>query len=137
MKSDKDLFLKKRWLAIGYAYLLFIIVISLIAEPDKALGLDGFFKLLSDKAAHFIAYGLLMGWFIQIYHTKKAHFIMAILFILMGVMLEYLQGMGQARMFEVADMLANGVGVVLAWSVAYTRLADILSWFEHQVLNLH
>lgn len=110
MNPDKELSLRKLWLVIGCAYLLFIIVITLIPEPSETFGFDELFKFLSDKAAHFMAYGLLMGWFIQIYHTKKSHIVMAISFTLMGVILEYLQGMGQARMFEVADMIANGIG---------------------------
>lgn len=133
--AAKNLVLKKLWLAIGYTYLLFVIVMTLIPEPDMVFGFDELFKLLSDKAAHFTAYALLMGWFVQIYHAKKSHFIMALSFTLMGVVLEYLQGIGQTRMFEVADMVANGTGVVLGWSIAYSRWANMLNWFE-QRLNL-
>lgn len=136
MSINEDLVLRTLWLKIGYLLVVCVIVLTLIPDPYYTLGIDDLFKDLSDKAQHLFAYVMMMGWFMQIYHSKKSHLILATSFILMGIALEFIQGLGQTRMFEVADMAANGVGVLLAWLFAYTRLANILSWFERRALKL-
>ena len=40
-------------------------------------------------------------------------------FILMGIGIEYLQRMTGYRTFDVFDMLANAVGVVLGWTAVF------------------
>ena len=137
MGINEDLVLRSLWLKIGYVLVVCVIVLTLIPDPYYTLGIDDLFENLSDKAQHLFAYVMLMGWFTQIYHSRKSHLIMATSFILMGVVLEFLQGLGQSRMFEVADMMANSIGVLLAWSVVYTRCSNILLYFERRVLNLH
>ena len=137
MSMNKDLVLRKLWLKIGYLLVICVIVLTLIPDPYYTLGIDDLFENLSDKAQHLFAYVMLMGWFTQIYHSRKSHLVLAVSFISMGVALEFLQGLSQTRMFEVADMIANSIGVLLAWSVAYTRCSNILLYFEKRVLNLH
>jgi len=48
-------------------------------------------------------------------------------FILMGIALEFLQGMTGTRSFEVFDMVANSVGVALGWiaGAAFARYVRI------------
>ena len=137
MSINEDLVLRRLWLKIGYFLVICVIVLTLIPDPYYVLGIDDLFENISDKVQHLFAYVMLMGWFTQIYHSKKNHLILATSFILMGVVLEFLQGLGQTRMFEVADMVANGIGVLLAWSVASTRCSNTLLYFERRVLNLH
>jgi len=137
MSINEDLVLRKLWLKIGYLLVICVIVLTLIPDPYETLGIDDLFEDLSDKAQHLFAYVLLMGWFTQIYHSRKSHLVLAASFISMGVALEFLQELGQTRMFEVADMIANSTGVLLAWSVAYTRCSNILLYFEKRALNLH
>ena len=137
MSINEDLVLRRLWLKIGYFLVICVIVLTLIPDPYYVLGVDNLFENLSDKVQHLFAYVMMMGWFIQIYHSKKSHLVLAVSFILMGVVLEFLQGLSQTRMFEVADMVANSIGVLLVWSVASTRCSNILLFFEKRTLNLH
>jgi len=76
-----------------------------------------------DKLGHFAAYGLLMFVFCQIYVLSRTRLVYAAGFVAMGIALEFLQGMTVYRTFDVFDMLANAVGVVLGWSAALALAA--------------
>jgi len=119
----------KRWLMIGWAILGMIIVVSLIPDPGGAL--LGDFKP-NDKVAHFIAYGILMGWFSQLYHAMHTRLLLAVLFICLGVTLEFLQGFTYYRMYEHYDMLANSIGVILGYVFSFGVLGELLLKFEQR-----
>jgi VanZ family protein len=70
-----------------------------------------------DKLGHFLAYGTLMFWFSQLYE-KRTRLAYAIGFIAMGIGLEFIQGALGYRTYEVFDMYANSLGVLLGWAVA-------------------
>ena len=120
---------KSLWLVIGYAMVLFVIYSSLVSSPPS-IGVE-----LHDKIMHTVGYFGLMGWFIQIYHTKKSQTILAVLFILMGISLEFLQDLGGVRFFEFNDMLANTAGVLLAWALVKTPFIKILVFVESKLVN--
>ncbi len=73
-----------------------------------------------DKLGHFAAYGLLMFWFCQLYLERKTRVLYCLSFAVMGVGLEYLQGQLGFRTYEVFDMYANTLGVLLGWALALT-----------------
>ena len=101
---------QKLWLAIGYGLIVLVIYLSVSSHPPLPDVEIPFF----DKIGHVSAYFVMMAWFSQIYHVKKQRFIYALIFIVLGVAMEFLQSLDPARMFEVADMVANTAGVVLA-----------------------
>ena len=70
-----------------------------------------------DKLGHLLAYGSLMFWFSQVY-AKTTRMFYAIGFIAMGIGLEFVQGQLDYRTFEVFDMYANALGVLLGWALA-------------------
>jgi glycopeptide antibiotics resistance protein len=72
----------------------------------------------SDKLGHFAAYGLLMFWFCQLYLERKSRILYCLGFVVMGVGLEYVQGALGFRTYEVFDMYANTLGVLLGWAFA-------------------
>jgi len=119
------------WLIIGYAMVAFVVYSSLESAPIEVINFEG-----SDKVMHMTAYFGLMGWFLQIYHARKAQIILACAFIAMGVILEILQGLGGVRFFEFYDMLANSTGVLLAWSLVKTPFPQLLQYIESKVLTL-
>lgn len=86
--------------------------------------------MLQDKIMHMLAYGLLMGWFAQIYRRVKERMVLAIALVIMGVGIEYLQGMGFHRQFDIMDMLANTSGVLIAWVLSYTWLGRVFVGVE-------
>lgn len=80
------------------------------AQPPEVLDFA-----FSDKLEHLFAYSVLMGWFGQLYVAKPRQVISAVAFCLMGVAIEYAQDWGGQRFFDVADMAANTLGVLLGW----------------------
>jgi VanZ family protein len=72
----------------------------------------------SDKVGHFLAYGTLMFWFCQLYRAMRTRVAYAAGFIAMGVAIEFLQRASGYRSFEVYDMVADALGVLLGWAVA-------------------
>ena len=72
----------------------------------------------SDKVGHFLAYGGTMFWFCLVYRSPRTRLMYAIAFIAMGIGIEYVQRWTGYRNFEVYDMVADALGVLLGWAVA-------------------
>jgi VanZ family protein len=122
---------KLLWLSIGYLMVVFVIYSSL-STSEVVLEIS-----LSDKLMHVLGYFGLMGWFMQIYRGRRAGLLLAVVFIAMGISLEFLQDLGGVRYFEVEDMLANTLGVLLAWGLSHTPVARILLWLERSLPGTH
>ena len=71
----------------------------------------------SDKVGHLLAYGTLMFWFGELY-AGQARFLYASGFVAMGIGLEIAQGALGYRSYELVDMGANTLGVLLGWAAA-------------------
>lgn len=56
-----------------------------------------------------------MAWFGMIHRRASSRWRYVALFIAIGVVLEFLQQWGGVRYFELTDMAANTVGVLLGW----------------------
>jgi len=120
---------KDLWLIVGLCMVIFIIYSSLVgAPPSVDMGVEW-----QDKVLHTTGYFGLMGWFMQIYHQQKTRYVLAIIFIAMGISIEFLQDFGGVRYFEVSDMFANTLGVLLAWSLVLTPFPKLLIWFENKL----
>ena len=106
--------------AIGWGLVATIVWLSVMPEPPR---LD--FEQ-SDKLGHFIAYGSLMFWFALLYPTTRARVAYGVAFIALGIGLEFVQGALGYRTFDVFDMVANTLGVLLGWAAALLvpRLRD-------------
>ena len=111
----------KLWLTLGWLLVALIVFLSLWPKPPKPMELKGI-----DKISHITAYMTLTLWFANIYPQRSTRLQMSIGFFVMGVCLEFLQGMTQYRTFSYIDMLANGIGIFLALYLAKTRLATYL-----------
>jgi VanZ family protein len=103
---------RKVLLGLGWAWVAGIVWLSLTPSPPKV----DFAQ--SDKLGHFLAYGSLMLWFCFLYAAAKTRIAYAAGFVAMGIGLEFIQGMLGYRTFEVLDMLANTIGVLLGWAAA-------------------
>ena len=121
-KAVPDLKLRFLWLTIGYGLVALVVFLSLTSSPvDMEMGLP-----YEDKVFHAFAYFVLMVWFGQIYHDKFQRNMIAIVFVFMGITLEYLQSFDANRYSEFADMIANAAGVALGLSVALTCAKNVL-----------
>jgi VanZ family protein len=127
--TDKTLRYKNIWLILGLAMIAFVVYETLTSSPIK----PGF--KVSDKILHIVGYFGMMAWFIQIFQLRKQQAVLAAAFICMGVMLEFIQGWSGVRQYEIADMLANTTGVIIAWTLAITRFSNILFAVESFIFN--
>ena len=121
----------KLWLSIGWLMVAALCYFSLTSNPPT-LGID--FEYF-DKIRHFVAYFILMFWFSQLYKKNKDRIGYGLFFISMGIMLEVLQGLGGVRYFEYYDMLANTLGVGLAWLIIKKRGDALLLSIERIIIN--
>ena len=104
--------MRKASVAAGWAWAAAIVWLSLTPRPPEIDLPQG------DKLGHFVAYGLLMFWFSQLYLQPRTRISYAAGFVAMGVGLEVLQGALGFRTYEVFDMYANTLGVLLGWAAA-------------------
>lgn len=74
----------------------------------------------SDKFGHLLAYGVLMLWFCLLYRSPRLQLAYGCAWIAMGVALEFAQGVTGYRSFEIADMMANSLGVLVGWGISAT-----------------
>ena len=68
-----------------------------------------------DKAQHALAFALLTGWAFLLWPERKTRVIMGML--AYGAFLEWAQGMTGWRYPELADWLADALGVFAAWLI--------------------
>ena len=121
---ETDLVYKKTWLALGAAFVLLVIYLSLTTHPIDAPTIDGF------KSGHVLAYGWLMFWYLQIYRSRGRVLSIALGLCLMGVTLEFLQGMTNYRHFGYSDMRDNAIGVVIGLLLGLTPMRNLLARVE-------
>jgi VanZ family protein len=108
--------MRKAGIAAGWGWAAAIVWLSLtpsLPEIDIAQG---------DKLGHLAAYGVLMFWFALLYAGRRARLAYAVGFTAMGVGLEFAQGALGYRAYEVLDMGANTLGVLLGWAAAALAL---------------
>jgi len=130
-RPEPDLKLRFLWLAIGYALVMLVVFLSLTSSP---IDMGERFPY-EDKVYHALAYFTLMVWFGQIYHDRFQRNMIALVFIFMGVAMEYLQSFDPNRMAEFADMVANTTGVALGFWLTLGPLRNALLNFERLVFR--
>ncbi len=131
MQPQPALKLRPLWLTLGWLLVASVWYLSLTPKPPQIdLGIDFF-----DKISHFTAYAIMMGWFMQLYYSARTRFIYALGFICMGIAIEFVQGMGPHRLFEVADMLANSMGALVSLSFMRTGFCRQLWHIEQKIFN--
>ena len=99
-------------LGLGWGWAAAIVWLSLTPSPPRVDVEYG------DKLGHLAAYGLLMLWFSLLYHRPRTRALYMVVFMAMGVGLEFLQGWPGYRTYEVFDMFANSLGVLLGSAAA-------------------
>ena len=104
--------MRRAGLAIGWVLVAIIWWLSLTPQPPH-VDFES-----SDKVGHFLAYGGVMFWFCALYRNPRVRLAYAIGLIAMGIAIEYIQRWTGYRSFEVYDMVADALGVLLGWAVA-------------------
>ena len=119
--------LTKAWLWCGWAFVVLVVYLSLTPEPIDMGRIDDV------KVGHLLAYGWLVLWFSQGYRSLRARAAVAIGFALMGVALEYAQGVTGYRTFAYSDMRDNVFGVGMGFALGWTPLGNVLGAVEAKV----
>ena len=103
---------------------LLVILLSLTPAP-MLLPVDQ-----GDKYQHILGYAVLMSWFATLYATFAQRMLFAIGFVLLGISLEYVQRWTGYRTFDVADMVADAIGVTVGWLLSPPRTTYYLCLIE-------
>ena len=115
------------WLAVGFGLVAVVIYLSLATEAPDPGRIEGV------KSGHLAAYFVLMLWFSQIFRAWWQRLLIGVALTLMGIGLEYAQGMTAHRTFAYADMWDNAFGVVLGLAEAFTPLGTTLQRVEARI----
>jgi VanZ family protein len=114
------------WLLIGYGLIALVVYLSVTSNPIRIhTGIP-----YQDKLFHMLAYFTVTGWFVQLIASRRQLLGWAIVFVLMGLMLEYIQSFEPRRQAEFADMAANTIGVTLGYALSATPLKNTLVHIE-------
>lgn len=100
-------------ITIGWLFVAAIVLFSLTPEVPSVHDYT-----LNDKFAHFGAYAFVMAWFGWIYHSLAARISYAVFFIALGAALEFLQTLTATRSFELADLVADTLGVAAGFMLS-------------------
>jgi VanZ family protein len=111
-------------MVIAWALVVLVIFLSLTPHPPEPVHFDN-----ADKFEHALAYAALSFWFCHIYKTKHARLLVIVALAGLGVALEYVQGWTGYRTFDVMDMLADSVGVVMGFVL--TPAGRMLDYIEN------
>lgn len=113
------------WWTVGWLLVAGVCIGSLLpgtALPNLFIG---------DKWQHAGAYFLLMIWFGGL-SERGRHFVVAAILLVLGFGLDSIQGGMVSRRFDLADVAANGVGIILG--LILTR--SVLAGWCHRVERL-
>lgn len=116
---------RRVWLAGGWLLVGLVIFLSLIPHPPKPLSFNHV-----DKLEHAFAYASMALWFCQIYLSARSRMIMAVMLIGLGISIEFVQEWTGFRTFDVWDMAANSIGVLLGFLLARTAPGRLFVFIE-------
>jgi VanZ family protein len=117
--------LRNIWLGLGWLWIVLVCYLSLMPHPPQLFSFNGV-----DKVEHLLTYVGLMLWFCQVYVSRSARIKLLLGLVVLGVVIEILQGMSGYRYFEYADMLANSSGVLIGLGLAHTRMGRVIFLLE-------
>ena len=127
--SDKERISKWQmtWLASAWLLVGVVVYLSLV-RLDVDIPAGG-----GDKVAHMLAYATMTYWFMQVYVTPRSRRSIAAVLVVLGVVLEFLQGETGYRTFDYADMIANTIGVAAGWIASPPRTPSVLTRIQSYI----
>ncbi|MGH8278623.1 MAG: VanZ family protein [Gammaproteobacteria bacterium] len=113
------------WLAVGWLLVAFVIWITLTPSPPSELQTIPHL----DKTGHFLAYVALTAWFTAALPGRKWLTALTVTFIIMGGVLEILQGF-TGRDPSWFDWLIDSGGALLGAGLPRIWLTQIYAWLK-------
>ncbi len=90
-----------------------------------------------DKLLHAITFAGLMGWWGNIYDGRRPRAWAALGCLVFGIFIEFAQWVAPSRHADAFDVLADGIGILLALLLLRTPLAGVLASLESLSLRWH
>ena len=116
------------WLVVGLIGVAMVGYLSLVPQPAD---IDSIIYL--DKVIHCLVYLFLQVWFSMIYQSKVQRFMLAFYLISYSIGIEIIQSMTPYRLFEMADIFANSLGVLIGYFLSMTKVSQFFFWIEYQI----
>ena len=117
------------WSFPGWALLLLVATGSVI----PGVVITGFSA--ADKIVHALSYFVLMAWFSGMY-ARRRHPAIALVLLVFGVVLEFVQARLPYRLFDPLDLLANATGILFGLALSWSFLGGWCQRVE-RVLGYH
>lgn len=111
------------WLFGGLCLVGLVLYLTLSPLRPNAI------MLYNDKMSHGIAFMALMAWFSGIFEMRFAVWI-ALALLCLGISIEFIQAQLTYRSAELADGLADVVGIGAGWVLAIAGLQHWAAWLE-------
>ncbi len=89
-----------------------------------------------DKLVHWLAFTLLMSWYAQLMNGRQHQWRALVLMLVLGIGLEYLQGLNPNRQFDYVDMVANVMGIITGVLLMRFSRMHYLRWIDGLVGRL-
>jgi len=118
------------WLGLWLLAIAAVVVLSLVNLSGLPPVPEG-----GDKVEHFVAYALLSASAVQLFATRRACVVVAVLLVGLGIGLEFAQGgLTATRMADPYDALVNALGVAAGLSTAFTPLRHLLQALDARLM---
>ncbi len=121
--------IRSLWLGVGWLGIVAAFVFSLGPASTLPTAMQD-----ADKLVHLASYGILMFWWAQLYTASRERVRLAIALVLLGILIEWLQGFTPTRQSDVLDALANTCGILLGWWLA-KRSMNLLRLFSPRAVK--
>ncbi len=125
LQTEIGLKLPKFWYVLAFIGLLTLAVVSLIPVPDLGGG---------DKFGHFISYAMLSAFYSLLVEQRKTLWRILFGLIIYGLLLEFLQGLTSYRSGDLADAVANSLGVITGLAFYFSPLRRVLRKVDRWLL---
>lgn len=118
------------WLAIWLFGWALCIALSLLPPVELGGPPD------SDKLGHFLAYGTLSAWSTGLFQRIRGQALGALSLFVLGLTLELAQAaLTTDRQGDLADVVANTLGVLAGLALAATPLATVLQRLDNRLFS--
>ena len=105
---------------------------ALTPDPDITLSFP-----YGDKLLHAITFICLMGWWGNVYRARRPRCWAVLGCLAFGIFIEFAQWLDPPRDADALDVLADGVGILIALLLLRTPLSRVLERVEALSLQRH
>lgn len=120
------------WVTLGGAIMMWVLWMAFRPDPGVALDFP-----YGDKLLHAATFAALMGWWGNVYRSRRARGWAALGCLAFGGLIEWAQWLNPPREADALDLLADSAGIVLALLLLRTPLARVLAGVEAGSVRRH